>query len=555
MKSFDDILNDVTVAEELQDHANRLKKREVIKVTESVYVAIGYALANSILIDGPEGLIVIDTTESPEAAAEIREEFNRLVPNKSIEAIIFTHNHPDHVLGAQSFVDPESKKIPDIWAYHTLLEAFRVTMVGGPKKVRGSVHQFGSRLGRHLVDVGIGPLLRDNLTQSHYPLEPNKLVYTEYQNEVIAGLNVTFIHVPGETIDQMAVWLPDLRTLMAADDIYESFPNLYAIRGTPPRDVTEWISSLRQMQKLNAEHLVPSHTHPVSGSQKIKDLLTIYASAIQLVHDQTIRLANKGLHPQEIAQAVQLDPDIAHHPYLRQLYGTIEWSVKAIFEHYFGWFSGDGVELIPLTPTERSKKLIQLVGLDGLLDQAEAALSEGDLQWSLELCSHVYRVDKWNPRAIDLRLRTLQRLASIQTNPIARNFYMTAALDDNGLLNWNMNLKPLIRKIGMDTLLNLMKIRLVPERANGVNLTVGLNFTDVGEAYCARIVYSVLTVESVEEMTSSSYDVILTTTSIVWKQIVNQEQSPLWAYLKGNLNVVGSVFTLRQFMSYFDRRL
>ena len=67
------------------------------------------------------------------------------------------------------------------------MEASQVTMVAGPKKVRGSVHQFGLRLGRHLVDVGIGPLLRDNLTQSHYPLEPNKLVYAEYQNEIIAG--------------------------------------------------------------------------------------------------------------------------------------------------------------------------------------------------------------------------------------------------------------------------------------------------------------------------------------------------------------------------------
>jgi len=73
----------------------------IFQVTEGVYVAIGFALANSILIDGPEGLIVVDTTESPEAATEILKEFRRIVPNKQIKAIVFTHNHPDHVNGAK----------------------------------------------------------------------------------------------------------------------------------------------------------------------------------------------------------------------------------------------------------------------------------------------------------------------------------------------------------------------------------------------------------------------------------------------------------------------
>jgi len=84
-------------------------------------------------------------------------------------------------------VDSETKQVPDIWAYHTLVNASHVTMVGGPKKARGSVHQFGIRLGRHLVDVGIGPMLRDNLTGNDYLLEPNKLVFGEYQHEIIAG--------------------------------------------------------------------------------------------------------------------------------------------------------------------------------------------------------------------------------------------------------------------------------------------------------------------------------------------------------------------------------
>ena len=66
---------------------------------------------------------------------------------------------------------------------------------------------------------------------------------------------MTFVHIPGETKDQLGVWLPDRRVLMPADDIYEAFPNLYAIRGTPPRDVRVWHGSLARMRDLNAEFM------------------------------------------------------------------------------------------------------------------------------------------------------------------------------------------------------------------------------------------------------------------------------------------------------------
>ena len=48
--------------------------------------------------------------------------------------------------------------------------------------------------------------------------------------------------------------------------------------------------------------------------------------AIQFVHDQTVRLMNKGLAPREIAARVKLPPHLATHPYLIEYYGTVEWS-------------------------------------------------------------------------------------------------------------------------------------------------------------------------------------------------------------------------------------
>ena len=63
-------------------------------------MAIGYALANSIMIDAPEGLIIVDVTETVESGREIFTEF-RKISKKPVKAIIYTHQHPDHTWGAK----------------------------------------------------------------------------------------------------------------------------------------------------------------------------------------------------------------------------------------------------------------------------------------------------------------------------------------------------------------------------------------------------------------------------------------------------------------------
>src|SRR3546814_3998723 len=46
-------------------------KREVLNPADGVYVAVGYGIANSILVVGDSGVIVVDTTETAESAREV----------------------------------------------------------------------------------------------------------------------------------------------------------------------------------------------------------------------------------------------------------------------------------------------------------------------------------------------------------------------------------------------------------------------------------------------------------------------------------------------------
>ncbi len=135
------------------------------------------------------------------------------------------------------------------------------------------------------------------------------------------------------------------------------------------------------MSALSPEFLVPSHTRPLRGEKKIYETLTNYRDAIQFVHDQTIRWMNRGLTPQEIVEKVKLPPHLARLPYLQEYYGTVEWSLRAVFDGYLGWFGGNATDLFPLPLKERAKRFARLAGGEkALLAFARRGLKEKDYQ-------------------------------------------------------------------------------------------------------------------------------------------------------------------------------
>src|SRR4030095_12869925 len=106
--------------------------------------------------------------------------------------------------------------------------------------------------------------------------------------------------------------------------------------------------TIDRLRALRPAHLVPSHGRPVEGEEAIASLLTAYRDAIQFTQDQTVRLINKGLPPDEIAAALPALPaHLAAHPWVGEFYGTVKHSVRNVYGGYLGWFQGDPTSLDP----------------------------------------------------------------------------------------------------------------------------------------------------------------------------------------------------------------
>jgi uncharacterized sulfatase len=246
----------------------------------------------------------------------------------------------------------------------------------------------------------------------------------------VSGVTLDLVSVSGETEDALYVWLPDKKALFAGDNFYKSWPNAYAIRGTPYRDIRSWADANDSMLNEGAEFLVPGHTRPIIGKAAVTEALTDYRDAIRFVFDKTIEGINKGLTPDDLVDYVQLPARLAEKDYLREYYGNVEWAVRAIFDGYLGWFDGNPSNLFPLSPKDAAQRIAKLAGGEEvLLQQAREALNAGDAQWAAQLCDYLLALNPDASQARLLKADALESLAEQLLTATGRNYYLSVAQD------------------------------------------------------------------------------------------------------------------------------
>ena len=411
-------------------HQARQFPEKIVQVAEGVYTAVGISVSNVSMIVGDDGVIIVDTGMDLPRAEKIARRFQQIA-DKPVKAIIFTHSHGDHTGGAAAFFGSER---PQIWARSNFGSESKPLAEGGVtfQKVRGA-RQGGFKLPpEDRVNNGIAPAQYprrgDSVFATPGNTEPTHTFDGERKQVHVAGITLELIAAPGETNDALTVWLPEQKVLFAGDNFYRSFPNLYAIRGTPNRSVRLWADSLSAMLTLNAAAVVPGHTLPVVGRKDVQRLLTDYRDAIRFVHDKTVEGMNKGLTPDQLVEYVQLPEHLADQDHLQPFYRNVAFGVRSVFHFYLGWFDGNPTNLFRLTPGDEADRMVKLAGgPDRLMATAREALGNDDPQWAAQLADYLIAL---NPTAREPRLLKADALTALGHRTVtatARNYYLTVA--------------------------------------------------------------------------------------------------------------------------------
>ena len=208
--------NEPDVNPGFEEHTQKFSPPKIVKVTDKIYSAVGYGMANSVMVVGDDGIIIIDTMLTYETAKEVMKEF-RKISDKPVKAIIYTHSHPDHVNGAGAFAEYADSDLK-IYAHSTVVNNY-LHESGQMAELIGKrgIFYYGALLPKEgsdrLVNVGIGPVMELGKTAFLYPTD----TFDDTLNIEVAGVKMQLINVPSETNDEIIVWMPDLKVLQSAE--------------------------------------------------------------------------------------------------------------------------------------------------------------------------------------------------------------------------------------------------------------------------------------------------------------------------------------------------
>ncbi|MGA1418859.1 MAG: alkyl/aryl-sulfatase [Ilumatobacteraceae bacterium] len=547
-----------TVNPNLWRHAVLNAHHGLFEVTKNVWQVRGYDISNITFIRGTTGWIVIDPLTSEHTARASVRLINEHVEQCPVTAVIYTHSHADHfggVLGVTNRTEVDAGRCRIIAPEHFMRETIGENVIAGPAMARRATYQFGPMLPpgpRGHVDCGLGnsvPVSPPTL------LAPTEDITHTGQELTVDGVRVVFQLTPEtEAPAEMNFYFPDLKALCMAENCSHTMHNLVPIRGALVRNALNWSKYLNESIQLfgaDAEVLFASHNWPRWGNDDLREFLVLQRDLYKWMHDQTMRLANKGYTPLEIAEELELPEEFQRHEHTRGFYGDLVHNAKAVYQRYLSWYDGNPANLHKLPPAEVGKRYVVLAGgAEALLSHAQQAFDQGDYRWVAELVNHLVFADPTNEAARSMQARALEQLGYQAESATFRNAYLMGAMElrqgPPANPNPNVRARSLVREMTVDQVFDTIAVRTMSEKLGGVSLATNWTFTDLAGTSDEQWVLGVSnrTMYSTRGIHSPTAAVSVTLTRAKFLDIVLQDTTFMDAVKAGDVVLSGDAASL-----------
>ena len=258
-----------------------------------------------------------------------------------------------------------------------------------------------------------------------------------------------------------------------------------------------------------------SHHWPTWGADRVVEFLSTQRDLYAYLHDQTLRLLNKGLVGPEIAEQIVLPAALENAWNARGYYGSVSHNVKAIYQRYMGWFDGNPAHLWEHPPVETGQAATSTswAGPTPSSTRREPPSTPGDYRWVAEVVNHVVFAQPDHAAARELLADTYEQLGYGSENGTWRNFYLSGAteLRDGQFGTPTETAAPdVIGQLTPTMLFDAIAIQVDGPRAWDEKLSIDIELTDVDERYRLRLANGVLTYSPRPQRGDA--DAVLTTT-------------------------------------------
>ncbi len=463
-------------------------ERRIHEVTPSVFCAVGYGMANTTLVLGPKGAVIIDSGECREELTEVLEAFGDRL-DRPIVGVVYTHSH--YLWGTAAIEDYPTRDI-EIWGHEDIERT--IAHVGGeigPAYTRRMRLQFGY----HLPADGPDSMSNVGLSSFFFRPGPKTVGFVAPTHTIprvgrtttsMAGLEWVFESHASDSEDTIVISLPELE-IVINNHVWPVLFNIYPLRGERYRDPMVLLDGLQMIRECDPEHLVGAHGVPIDGRAQCQQAVADYADSIQYLWDQTVRGINAGADPDELAATIEFPPRLATSPWLQPLYGEVPFHVRQIHNGLFGWFGTDTSTLHPVSPDRRAALTVEAMGgRDAVLDLIQKAIDGNEQTWAAEICSHLLRVNPDDPQAKTAKAACLRYLAQRTTAANTRAHYLSEALFLEGHCD-PLGETPQIPAVGISMRaggvrsLHALRVQLDPVASADTDLMFAIHFTDTEE--------------------------------------------------------------------------
>ncbi len=534
----------------------------LFEVTPGIYQLRGFDLANMTLIAGASGWIVVDPLTTRETASAALAFARQHLPDRPVAAIIYTHSHIDHfggVLGVISAAEAAEGKIPIVAPAGFMAEATSENIIAGIAMGRRAAYQFGRHLpasARAYVDTGLGKAVSFG---QFGILAPTREVNRTPQEMVIDGVRFIFQFAPeSEAPAELTFYLPAYNAFCGAEIVSHNMHNLYTLRGAKVRDALKWSRYIDEaIDRFGAADIYfASHHWPIWGHEKIIDFLEKQRDLYQYIHDQTMRLANAGYTPREIADQLELPDALDRFFPNRGYYGTLSHNSKAVYQAYLGWYDGNPAHLDPLPPEAAAKRYVDYMGgADAILTKARKSFEAGEYRWVAEVLNHLVFAAPDNRDAKALLARTYDQLGYQAESGVWRNAYLTAAQElRRGTPDQGLDLAKaaeLLQRTPPALFFDSMAVRLDGPAAAGKTMVLNVVFTDIKESYVLTLRNAVLHHRAAPP--DPQADVTLEITHDLFVRMLTGQAGLKETLFSDQLTISGSRLDLLSFLMLLDR--
>ncbi len=530
-------------------------------VPDGIYQIRNLDLSNMTIIEGNDGITVVDPLVSAETAKVGMDLYYANRGQKPVKAVIYTHSHVDHYGGVRGVVDEADVQSGDVKIYAPdgfMEAAVAENVFAGNAMSRRASYMYGNLLAadeKGQVGAGLGTTTSAGTITL---IPPTDIISETGHKETIDGLTYEFLMAPGSEAPAEMLWyIEEHKAISAAEDATHTLHNTYSLRGAKIREPLPWskyLNTALQMWGEDAEVIFAQHHWPTWDNENVVELLEKQRDLYRYINDTTLNMVNQGMTMREIAEAFELPESLNTFWANRGYYGSIYHNVAATYVLYLGWFDGNPSTLHELAPADAAKKFVEYMGgADAVMEKAKADFDAGNYRWVAQVMNKVVFAEPDNQDAKNLTADALEQLGYQAESGPWRNFYLTGAQElRKGVAQLptpNTASPDTVRNMTLDMVFDFAGVRLNSKKAGDADITLNFDFGDDGQ-YMVQLVNGVL--NHTAGVLADNADTSITLSREALNNIMLQQTTLEKAVADGDVMIDGDSNKLGEVLSYLD---